>query len=320
MSNNEDYVVTGEGDSMSSALQNIQGKVSKRVYLSHNTLVVFSNRVVSSDFVSILDELYRNREMRLNQVLAIVNGDTSHIWNASKHSSSPLALEIREAIQQWAKCSNAFATEQFRFLRDFNGPFGLGRLVWLNPTDGKSVVGIGEVDHNGRIMWLPICSSADDGTLWVMGDTHNVLQRVSFLDPTMHDRGFACLHWTTTSTNFQWVCQNHGLTLRIKWRGIGYIESMTEGHESDQIVYRAIESAVAIAVEHDMMRAIEKMRESDIDGFEMRADLYRASPEISRRMEDMDPDWWKTCEVSFDVRPHIVHSSLATNSPKVSGD
>ncbi|WP_206885748.1 Ger(x)C family spore germination C-terminal domain-containing protein [Alicyclobacillus mali (ex Roth et al. 2021)] len=310
---NQDMLVTGEGLSMASALENIQKKLDKRIYLSHNTLVVLSDKVISDRFASMLDELERNRELRLNQMLVVVRGDADQIWTISNRSETPLAITIRQAIQNWEACTDAFRAEQFRMLRDWNAPYGVAHLPWLDPQAANWVAGLAFVDPRGGIAWWSICPPRDNGALWLLGDTRNLVQKIVFQDPFRGKEGQVCIRWVHTHTSLGFRYHKNKLCVTVNWWGNGYIEAMSPGHVADQTTFKVLEDQAGRDIQRDIHQCITRMRSADVNLWRM--SLYRTAPQLFRILERKDPSWWKTCDVSYVIHPHIVHSGLSTRSP-----
>ncbi|MCL6445830.1 MAG: Ger(x)C family spore germination protein [Alicyclobacillus sp.] len=310
----QDLVVSAQGPNLDLAINELQKSLSHRLYLSHNKVVVLSQDLVHHHLAEIMDELERNRELRRNELLVVTKGSAATLWSVQMTLNQPVALELRDVIQQWASRSKVLGSEQLSLVKHWLTPSGTAAMVWVEPEQGgaPSVRGLAIVKSDGLTLWLD--AEQWNGLLWLLGDTHRLIQVVPCPSEPAGVREGVSIRWLRTSTHVQWVGTMSAPAFRVMWTGVGDIDQLCPDAHLDDSAYRALEREAAAGIAADMRKTLGLLRDTKVDAIGLQTAVYRVNPRVYRALSRY-PDWWRSASVNFDIRPQIIHSNLASQSP-----
>ncbi|MBS4021999.1 MAG: Ger(x)C family spore germination protein [Dethiobacter sp.] len=113
---------TGNGATIDLAIQQASFNISRRIFLSHNELVLVSEDMAKHGLHSVMDFIMRDNQMRLTNFVLVAPGMAHDILAAPERLETGIADEILGLLAQARTSSEADPQEAYRMQRQMSTP------------------------------------------------------------------------------------------------------------------------------------------------------------------------------------------------------
>ncbi|GAA3413088.1 Ger(x)C family spore germination protein [Paenibacillus hodogayensis] len=315
------FVVSGKGKNVSQAAANFQGKLSRQVFPGHRRVIVLGEQFAKEGAADMLDEHFRNPEVRLRTDIFVVKGNT-----AGQLLQLEYPLEKVPSIGAFKELEHASGMKQMTFMRFLRAASSDGispvlPVISIDETDdGKlgstskqtfQIDGLAIFDDENLRLKGFIRSEEAMNVNWITG----MLSRTTVTALVPKPQGNVSLHLSRIGRKIQPEVKDGKLTFHVLLSGKGVIrENQTRLDLRDpvnvKLVKQTLESEAANTAEQ-IIAKMQNIYREDIFGF----------GEILHRKEPSEWKKWKSnwndhfAEAEFDVRANLTISQIGLVGP-----
>lgn len=168
------YVVEGTGPNLSSAIETMQRKIPRRIFLAHRRIIIIGESLAQKSIRSVIDEVVRNPESRLRTYILITKGiDASQIVRMPY----PLSRLPADALWEMERTGDAAKVDVAEFaammLDSGRDPYAMGVQEATddkkNPTFQLKDIALFQRDK--LVGWLS--GENAEGLMWIVGHVHS---------------------------------------------------------------------------------------------------------------------------------------------------
>lgn len=151
------YTKTGEGKTLTSAIENAADKLPKQVTLNHVKLMVLSNSIINEKFENIMDFFLRNTYFRENfYVVSSIDNTPDEILKITTENAPIASIAITSILENMDYSSNSNILKKFNEINEEVITFGLDTCFSNITLDNKDFLVDGMVifhnyDYKGKL-------------------------------------------------------------------------------------------------------------------------------------------------------------------------
>ncbi|GGJ06944.1 hypothetical protein GCM10010885_15130 [Alicyclobacillus cellulosilyticus] len=298
-----------------------------RLYLSHNTLVVFNHRCAESGIDRAFDYLERYRAFRRNQMMVITQGSSARLLQ-SRTDPEPLnAFGIRELVEQAAQKSAVFRTEQLYVVKQHLSPARTPLLAWMEvDAENRPVLrGLAALPPGRPPLYLPMATVR--GLMWLSGPTYNTL--LTMPTPVGKDKAknnaaraqaetITALRLLSTQTDIRAeVLRDGRLRFTISLHGTAEVERLGDSQPLDAKMYVTLSQAGARQIEREMRQTMALLQARHTDAAQLATAFYRQHPAVWRRWQAAWPEVFARAQVIIHADLAVVRSGLTIHTEEL---
>ncbi|QSO50475.1 hypothetical protein JZ785_16245 [Alicyclobacillus curvatus] len=318
------------------AMDELEAKLPRHIYLPHNTLVLYGNSYAEKGLARSFDFLERDRDYRRNELLLVTSGEARDVLKQNALPDSINVLAIRQLIQQFSEKSIIVESEQLRVIREFleasHSP--ILTVVDVGPNGQPNVTGVGLFRGSKLIRILDMNQTT--GLLWVTGPMHNILLNVpcesgqgggvesgsvSGSDTTTggspaRDAGSgSTFRVLSSNVNVTPIVKSGQLSYQVKVRGKAELVRLCQGESMDEKTLKRLEASLEGNVKQQIETSMKIVQESKSDAVQFGTNLFRSNPTVWRKYASNWDDIFSNLKISYDVQFHLLRTGLTASSP-----
>ncbi|MCL4464284.1 MAG: Ger(x)C family spore germination protein [Firmicutes bacterium] len=327
----------GVGASIALAIEQAATHIPRRIFLTHNDLVIVGEQLAKHGLLPVLDFVVRNPDMRLSAFLLIAKGTGQELLHTAERLEGSITEEIHGLIDQAEDAAETQPVPIFRFLRKITTPGEEAYTVVIQasplpkdklPAANGEGAQAGEGGGNGgggakqekslalagmavfrsdRLAGILNHSEAR-GKLWLAGMTTRGIMAV---DDPVHPEETVTLSLTRSQTKITPSVQAGRISFRVEVEAEGdLISQSSQADLSTAEMIEKLNSAKAGAIKVEMEKALQKMRQLETDVVGFGAILKRREPKIFREVADRWPEIFVEVPVEILVKANIRRTGL----------
>ncbi|PWI57553.1 Ger(x)C family spore germination protein [Sulfoacidibacillus thermotolerans] len=299
------------GPSLEDAIKQFDQILPHRMYMAHNTVVVFGATYLKHGIERAFDYLERNRYLRRNQMMIATTGSANRLLAAPTDPEPTNAFGLRALAEQAAATSPVMDSEQLHIIKQYLSPSHAPVLIWMDlDQKGRPMQKGVALLHGGKIVdYLDLPHA--EGLFWLKGETHQI--QVSVPCANHHKTTFRIVRSNTKVTAIQ--NPHHKLTFIVSLQGTAEIESFCSTELFDQTLYQRISQQVDTAVLDKMRQTMKTLQTDDVDAVQFAAQLYRHHPQLWRKLKGSWNQDFTHLPVSYHVHIQVERSGLIAQTP-----
>lgn len=334
----------GTGASIDLALQQAGFAMSRRIFLSHNQIILVGEVLAQHGMHIVTDFTVHNQEMRLTNLVLVVPGLAHDILQVQERMEGSVADEIQGLLDQARKTSEAEPRQSYQILRDFSTPGkeAYAPVIRTSPSMEQAIPKLqdaqqqqAESNSNDRQTRLPpevmhLAGTAvfggdklagylnhieTRGFLWLTGgSTRGVITLTDPLHPE---------HLVNTSVSRSSVT----LTPQVSGDSISFrVEVMEEGDIISQSsmadlstpeMIRLLNSAKAAAIKVEIEKALDRLQEMGTDIVGFGASLRRSDYQAWQKVEKQWPEVFRNLDIDVHVTANIRRTGMLSRPVRV---
>ncbi len=309
------FVREQSGDTVEQAMDKFDENVARKLFLSHNTVVVFGKTYADHGIDRALDYLERNRSLRRNQLFVVTDGTASDLLNASGKPELYAAVAIRTLVDQGVKKGVAVNSTQLRVIRDYLRPSHSPNIAYVTLANSRLCqCGIGLFDggqYKGHIV-----SEDAHALLLFIQDT----QQTEIVLPCDNTKDVQTdvgntFRFLNTHTDVIPIVHGRDVQFIVRVRGRAEIERLCPGSKTTINSYHKWESVLASDMQQRMQNIFEQLQKEDVDSVQFGDVLFERQPTVWRQVANQWKTIFPTIKVKYDIRIQLLRNGLASKSP-----
>jgi spore germination protein KC len=312
------YVVAEEGATVADAIRQLQEKLPRRIFWSHNSCVIFGERLLREGIGGQLDFFDRYHATRTRNDVFAAKSPAS----ALLQTIPPVGRNSGEVIQNLAKTEVGVEVTIKDVLQMLESDAHAGVLPWIE--ESPSVPGEEEKETpslsiNGAAVMKKdkIVGRIDDkiirGVMWVRNQIKTAIVTVK----PKETKGYVTIETLHSDTKLvpSITGDKWKITVRIKTEG-SVIQNTTDWEMENPAVTKKLEKDVGRDIQRVIMEGlaqVQKGMKADIFGFAEA--FHRQYPDRWNEVKDRWDEVFPKVEVKVDPRVSILRPGMNNESP-----
>ncbi len=305
------WVATAEGKTLFEAIRNMATFSSRRIFWSHNKVILIGEKLARRDISNILDFFTRNSELRLRTWVVVVPGEAGQLLEKGPNMEEDPATSMEKVIAGRALTGKSYATMLKDFTDDYLSPATYPVTGKLTVAKGQSqpaikLEGAAVFEKNKLAGWLD--EQETRGYLWLKNTIGNPVLVV----PCPSGGEPMSIEVTMSKVDFKshFKGQQPYLTIMVKTSGnLGEQKCNIDFTKPEK--RREIEKALETTISKDIQSAVKAAQQDfglDYPGFNhiFHRQQNQKWYEIGHRW----PQMFKEMEVSIQVEAKLPRVTL----------
>ena len=303
------------GKTVEEAVDKFDENVARRLFLPHNTIVVFGRTYAEHGINRVMDYMERNRSYRRNQLWVVTDGTASQLLQASGKPESYNAVAIRTLVEQGAQKSVAVNSTQLVVMRQYLRPSHAPNFAYLTVSNSKlSQIGIGLFDGSQYKDHLEATDA--QALLLFLGRT----QQTEVNLPCSNDSTSGTDLQNTfrilgTTTDVVPVVRGDNVQFRVKIRGKAEIERLCPNSKTTSETYKKYETELASDMQDRMQSVLARLQKDNVDSVQFGTVLFEINPTAWRQLSSQWKQIFPHVQVNYDIQIQLLRNGLASKSP-----
>lgn len=340
---------SGVGASLELAIEQTKLSIPRRIFLTHNDLVIVGREMAKRGLLPVFDFMVRNPDLRLSAYLLVAAETGWGILHTTARKENSITEEIRGLLEQAEETSETQPEPIFHFMRKMTTPGEESHTVVITtallPEDkipelkGQSArAGEGEGGQGGgnneggakqkkslaldgmavfrgdRLAGILDRREAR-GKLWLAGKTARGTMAVH--DP-VHPEQTVTLSLTRSQTKITPSVKDGRISFKVEVEAEG--DLISQSSQADLTTPELIEklnSAMSGAIKVEMEKALQKIRQLETDVVGFGALLNRRQPKIFREVAERWPEIFAQLPVEIHVKANIRRTGMQSKPARI---
>lgn len=316
--------ISNNGKTIFDAVRAMGSTVPRKLYFSHNQVIIISEELARDGLLDLIDFFNRNPEIRRNNWLLISKSDVNqyHLLDAPNPIELVPAQRITGIIKDEQR-SVAYAINQlgdFTELFSTPGTDAYTAAIHLVPDVTKEekmkVINISHTalfNRDKLVGWLNERESR--GLLWISKKISDAAINI----PMGEKEKYATISTVRSSFNMKPYITEEGqviMDIEVKARGsISETDVYIDLSKPENI--KKLENKMANQIQKDIILAVEKAQKVNSDVFKFGAAVHRQYPEFWQKIGGNWDQIYPTVEVSVQVDAKISRTGLISKPLRV---
>ncbi|WDL96067.1 Ger(x)C family spore germination protein [Alicyclobacillus sp. ALC3] len=309
------FVREQSGETVEQAIDKFDENVARKLFLSHNSVVVFGKTYADHGIDRALDYLERNRSLRRNQLFVVTDGTAADLLNASGKPELYAAVAIRALVDQGVKKGVAVNSTQLRVIREYLRPSHSPTIAYVTSADSHICqCGVGLFD-GGQYKGHVVSRDAQALLLFIQ-DTEQteVVLPCEDAKSSQTDVGDT-FRMLSTHTDVVPIVHGRDVQFLVRVRGRAEVERLCPGSRPTTASYQKWESNLASDMQHRMQNMFEQLQKTDVDSVQFGDVLFERQPTAWRQVASQWKTIFPTIKVKYDIQIQLLRNGLASKSP-----
>lgn len=301
--------VTASGSTVHEAMRNCTHELSRRLFFPHNQVILFGEDLAREGIKEYLDFFLRDHESRNTVWVAVTQGRAADMLNATelvettpsaniahliitrRATSFASGVNLFDLAKRYSSKSAAPLTSYFKVKKDNekNLPYLIGTAVF-----NRNLQMVGTLNRRETRGLLWVLNEAESGVAVVKSPggksytSMEILKASSKIQPDIRDG--------TPQIAVKVKCKSNVSEI------MGYTDMMSPD------VWQSLRRREATVINNDIMMAVEKSRQLNVDLFGFGDKVYQKYPEAWKQVENNWQETFNTMEVKVDVNTELQRS------------
>ncbi|MBX6395287.1 MAG: Ger(x)C family spore germination protein [Alicyclobacillaceae bacterium] len=304
------------GATLQEAIHRFYRLIPRRLFVSHNTVVVFGRQFAEQGFQRALDYLERDRNFRRSQLFLVTSGSARDLLSEKTGLERLTARGLRKMVDLQTNTSGSEVSIELRVMNELLNPSGCPTMAWVDP-DGNTprVKGLGLFRGDRLVDLLPFRDAR--GLLWILGKA----QRAQVSVPCPHGQSSGkeqkiSVSLLSTAVDIDPEPGPAGPIFRVRLRGDGEVHTLCPGETLSPASMHRWSQLVEQEIQREMERTVERLKEKNVDAAQFGTRIFRKDPAWWRRIARQWPDLFQTCQVQYDVHIHLLRAGMISHPPQ----
>ncbi|MDT8716804.1 Ger(x)C family spore germination protein [Clostridium sp. 19966] len=312
--------LTEESKTISGALKDFNRVMNRKLFFSHNQVIIFGNKMAESGIEEYIDFFLRNRETRILVWILVSNGEADKILDVKPSLDMTSGRNIGELIKNEQKASQVPAVD----LREFTS-----KLISKTTAPIAPII---EIDEEKKNKGVIISESAvfdkgkmvgklnykeTRGLLWGVNRVKNGIITVN----AKQDEKEAVLEVTKSKSKIIPNIKDGIVSMNIKIEAECDLGEQTSSEDlSTPKGFNMLEEKASEEVRKEVMSAVDKSKQLKADTFGFGDIIYQHYPKQWSKMESNWSKIFQNIEVQVDANINIRRSGRITKPATYKGE
>lgn len=302
------FNVESTGTDVFSILRDDTHKVSRKLYIPQNQLIVVGDELAEDGMRNYFDLFFRDHEARLNVNILIAKGRAEDVLNVQPEFSKVPAMHISQLITMQQANSQTASLTVFDLLKAWNSSSSSVVAPMVQVQADSEVVDVVSISGGAVIKGDKMVGTLNKqetrGMLWVKGKVQGGLVQIPV------NKGQAVLEIVSASSKMKPVLSEDGkIKMQVKIKVVSTLGSQS-GPENlaDAKNFPVLRQKMQDEVRHEITLSLKKAQKLSADYFDFGNEIYRYHP---KEWKTMEKDWdkiFKTLPVEVEVEADVVRA------------
>lgn len=304
--------ITNTGETVFQTLRRFTHVVNRRMYFSHNEVIIFGNEVAREGIQAHLDLFFRDPEPRLTSWVVVAKGQAGEVLETKAELEKIPALNLAQVLEARAAASEVCTVNlndmAQRLMSKTTAPVApLVEVFGAGKEKEARLAGTAVFKKDQLVGYLSL--SEGRGLLWVINEVKSGIIVVKGLDGE-------------EKVSLEILRANSKIMLGIK-DGIPYFtvkirEEANLGEQSNSedltklSAWAALEQNQAAVIHEEIKSAVQKAQELNADIFGLGEMVERKYPDLWKELEPHWDEIFPTLEVNIEVEAKLRRSGMTT--------
>lgn len=306
------WILRSSGPTVFEAVRNATFQSSRRLFLSHNQVLIIGEQLARKGVLPAIDFLVRDHEPRVTQWVLLTTDEPEQILNASAGLERITALAITDLVQNYALTSKIQAVNLADYLETRMQKTSANTLpiIKIKETAGKKELlldGTGVIKNDRLVGYLD--PKETRGLLWVLGKVQGGLITVD----VPGGQGKATFEIFTTSTSLTVEVKEDRVHVKIEVQeraGLGAQTTYAELSTPEQ--FKRLERRQAEVIKDEIRAAVTKAKAYKADIFGFGEYLFKHDNQKWQRLEKEWDRYFVDADVEIKVEAMVKELGLIT--------
>ncbi|MDQ0190722.1 Ger(x)C family spore germination protein [Alicyclobacillus cycloheptanicus] len=311
------FVIREEtGTMIEDAMEKFKADVPHRIYIAHNTVVVFGSDYAKHGIDRALDYFERNRYFRRNQIFLVTPGQARDVLSAPSAPEPLNALGLRDLVEQIGEMYPVVNSEQLDVMKEYLSPSQAPVLSLVDSPPTGNLLVKGVALFRGVKMVDMLTVDETKGLAWLMMGTRQVVIPLP-CDVKGGDVGSA-VRLLGSQTQVIPRFDSDGVSFLVKVQARAEIDRLCPNERLSEKTYQQLEQKTAKYMEQHMQAVMTKLQADDVDACQFGTRLFIEDPRTWRQISAQWPVYFARAQVKYNVRVQITRTALSSNTPESS--
>lgn len=321
-SNEKPYLnITQTGEMCFEIFRRFTQVINRRLYLSHNEVIIFGDELARNGVQGCVDLLFRDAEPRLTAWVLVAKGEAREVFDTVAELEKIPALNISQLIKAQASTSEFMAVNLSLFFQRLMSKTTapLASLIEVQ-GEGKEkkarLVGTAVFKHDQMVGHLTLTESR--GLLWVI----NEIKSGIIVAESPKGKGKVSLEILRAKGKIIPGLKGGKPCFTVEVKEEGNLGEQ-EGEQFLAIpgAWEALEKKQAEVIRREILAALQKAQSLKVDIFGFGEAFYRKYPDLWKELESDWDEIFPQVEVQIAVEAKLRQSGMITKpaTPKAAG-
>ncbi|MDI3257064.1 MAG: Ger(x)C family spore germination protein [Kyrpidia sp.] len=303
------------GKTLQEALDRLYRTIPRRVFVAHNTVVVFGRRYAEKGFDRALDYIERERNFRRSQIFVVTGGSARDLLNVSTGLERVNSRGLRKLVDEQTRTSITEPSVELRVVNDLLSPSQAPVMVWVDPVGNEPrIKGLG-LFRGGKLVDL-LATRDSRGLVWLLDRAEQTFIHIPCSGGKKQTPGQSLsVRLFSVHVGLEPVSTPTGLMFRVHAHGQAEVDTVCEGETPTPDRMRQWGDRVAQYMQAEMERTLERLKAKQVDAAQFGTKLFRENPRLWRHVARRWPEMFQTCRVEYDIHINLQRSGMISQSP-----
>ena len=310
------WTLKAEGKTVFDAIRNATFESSRRLFLSHNKVVIINEEVAKKGIFPIIEFLMRDAEPRLSEWLLVTPDQAEKVLQVESKLEKVPATGIAHQLQTYHATSKVRAVSLYDFANHFvqKKTAGTMPVIRIVETDGEKIL---KLEKTAVFKEDKLAGDLDyretRGLLWVLGEVRGGIIVLELPD----DGATVSIVISEATGKISAVVKERPLKMQVEID----LEAILGGQSTEQNLVTPektnfLEKLTAEAITGEVEAALSKARQLGADIFGFAEHLHRYHPQVWKELQKEWESYFRQLDVTIKVKVLIAEVGL-TRRPAI---
>lgn len=301
------------GNTVFSILRGFTHKMGRRLYMSHNKLLIFGQSIAEEGIQKHIDFFFRDHEPRPDVLILIAKGNASRVLEIEPLLEKIPGVGLSEILEGQGSTSQTAIIPLNEFLNRLMSKTTAPIAPMIERGEGKSqeikIWGTGVFKKDKLIGQLNLTETR--GLLWVLNKVKSGILDVECSD----GRDKVSIEISRAKSRITPEIKDGNIHMKVKIEVEGKLGGqMCPENLTEPLALEALKGKTIAGVKNEIMSAVKKARQLNADIFGFGEDVYKKYPKVWKGIEDK----WEEIFPQVGVEPVVevsIEETGALNQP-----
>jgi|GEM_PF-6605023 len=313
--NKQYLILEGQGKTMEEAFQKLFAMSPRRIFFSHNAILVFGSDLAKKGFMQTADYFIRSREFRRAHILTVTSKKAGELLRSFTGVEGIPSRGLFEMLAEQKTTSISLESNGLFVTNHYLSPSHSVVMSWVD-VDAKQeavVKGLGVFrgdrlddlfsEHNAR------------GILWFLGK----VKHTQFVYPCKEAKDSitgTMVELNKSNVKIVPSVSNSTVHFYVQVRGEGALRSLCAEERPSESMLDMLEKKLSETIEMEMKQSLTRLQEHRTDAVQFGKKIFEENPLWWRKNAKRWQSIFPNVQVTYDVQVKILRTGMIYENPK----
>lgn len=288
---------------------------NRKLYFGHNQIYLLSEDAAKKGLRNYLDLFFRDPETRRTTWVSVVKGKASEVLDTKAELEEVPSINLSQLMDTQGATSKTVTVNMIdlmtRLMSKTTSPITSVIEVIGEGKDKKAILSGTAVFRQDRLTGY-LNKTETRGLLWVLNKVKSGIIMVKSPD----GKSEVCLEILRASSKVTPSIKDDKLHILVKIKEEGNLGSQISSEDLTELAtWKALEKSQALAIHAEIMAAVQKAQEYQLDIFGFGDAVHRKYPKLWKEIEGQWEEYFTELDVTVDVEAKLRRSGMITKPP-----